>query len=548
MFTALMPLAAHQALSQHNSRHAEAVNRHVATLRDQTQTMNAMLASMNLPAAVEETKGGEVPTSIKQKAAAIRDAGGIQAVESQITSLPDQLRRNKEILQECERMLSEELASDRTLREQFQVCHKFLHQGYLVRLFIIFLLQKKWTRTPSEKLTEPLNAELSKYRQILENAATADEVVRKKFIKNSESLRVLTKSEFDLAKALPSAERTMGAVANSASVKQLRQLMGQVDAIKAERQAIESDLQSATADMKSTFLAALKEDKMPNMEALSIESVGKSMSPLQKQVKESVERQERLMADVQRSFEEFQRERTAAGVAGGKNRDDVLRDLAVAHDAFFELKSHLDEGGKFYSDLTQLLVKFQNKIKDYVFARNTEKDDLMKSMQSDIVNRSVQPEPRAPAFHATSGTSDSSTQNVPPPRPPPPQFGQAPASGDMSALQPSMSTSSAGGAQTTPPYPAYGAFTPGPPGYQPYPPQYGQPPPSQYGQPPPGYQPYGQAPPGGAQYPPGYPAYPVQHTYPPYYPQQPPPQHQQQQQAAPPTPQAPAGAWWPFSS
>ena len=54
------------------------------------------------------------------------------------------------------------------------------------------------------------------------------------------------------------------------------------------------------------------------------------------------------------------------GEKGGKDngnaRDDMLKKLAAAHDAFFELQKHLQEGTKFYNDLTQLLVTFQNKV------------------------------------------------------------------------------------------------------------------------------------------------------------------------------------------
>jgi programmed cell death 6-interacting protein len=39
-----------------------------------------------------------------------------------------------------------------------------------------------------------------------------------------------------------------------------------------------------------------------------------------------------------------------------------MKQWAAAHDAFFEVKGNLQEGTKFYNDLTQLLVTFQNKV------------------------------------------------------------------------------------------------------------------------------------------------------------------------------------------
>ena len=39
-----------------------------------------------------------------------------------------------------------------------------------------------------------------------------------------------------------------------------------------------------------------------------------------------------------------------------------MKQWQAGHDAFFEVKGNLQEGIKFYNDLTQLLVTFQNKV------------------------------------------------------------------------------------------------------------------------------------------------------------------------------------------
>lgn len=59
-----------------------------------------MLASKNLPAAIEDIGGNQVPESIRSKSQGMREQGGIEALEEQIHSLPELLQRNREILDE----------------------------------------------------------------------------------------------------------------------------------------------------------------------------------------------------------------------------------------------------------------------------------------------------------------------------------------------------------------------------------------------------------------------------------------------------------------
>lgn len=413
---------------------------------------------------------------------------------------------------------------------------------------VMYYMQERWQRTPSEKLTEPLMLEISKYRAVLENAGKADSTVREKCQKNEHAFDLLSKSEHDLSNALPSSGgNALGAMKDSGVVRQLRSLMEELDTVKAERQAMEAELKPMQLDMRNDFMRLLKQNPLaPNLDAVSLESTGQRLQPLQRQVRESVQKQEQLMSQVQRAFQQFQQERQTSSVGGSRSRDDVLKELATGHDAFFELKSHLEEGNKFYADLTELLLKFQNKIRDFIFARNTEKDDLMKALQSDIVNRKTGDHPKMPSYQPTHEVDSPAKQQQnagPPPRPPPPRGGGG-------------GNEHGGGEQQQQnwqqPPPQYNPqYNPtGGPQYQQYPPypQAGAPPPQQ----PPTQQPYASSYPAynptvsGSAFSP-YPNYvPSQGGAPPYgqgqHPMayQPTPQpyasHQQQQ----------AGSWWPF--
>ncbi len=57
LFDELCPVAIHQALSAYEARRQELVNGEVTKLKDATNLMNQLLSSMNLPAAIEATKG-----------------------------------------------------------------------------------------------------------------------------------------------------------------------------------------------------------------------------------------------------------------------------------------------------------------------------------------------------------------------------------------------------------------------------------------------------------------------------------------------------------
>ena len=58
------------------------------------------MSSLNLPAALEDISGSEIPASILEKSSKVRAKGGVQPVERLLQELPDALSRNQELLTE----------------------------------------------------------------------------------------------------------------------------------------------------------------------------------------------------------------------------------------------------------------------------------------------------------------------------------------------------------------------------------------------------------------------------------------------------------------
>ncbi|XP_053408218.1 programmed cell death 6-interacting protein-like isoform X3 [Mercenaria mercenaria] len=523
LFEKIVPIPVYDSLNMFEGRKSQITNMEIGRLREQTTLMNGVLASLNLPAALEDVGGDKVPQSLLDKGQQIKDMGGLQYLDRLTADLPELLVRNREILDECIRMLDEEEKSDSQLKEQFK---------------------ERWTRTPSANLTKPMREESAKYKNILDTAIGADKIVQEKYNAHKNAMALLSKPTHEIEKALPSAGKS-GSLSGNPVVQDLKKMMEEVEAIKAEREVIENELKESKFDMAGKFMAALAADGVVNEEAISGQELDAVFGPLRQQVVDSCQRQDMLLARIQNTNTQFCQSK--ASNQSGAQRETMLKDLAAGYDGFMELKGNLEEGTKFYNDLTPLLVRLQNKISDFCFARKTEKDELMADLQKSIARQPTGPPPTQPQYQ-----QPQTTKQEPPARPPPPNFSSAqpqnptsvpsstPYTGAPSAPppgtsgQPDAQNYGAGQAWSQPygqqgfsmpamPSAGYSSYNPymggypqapgypgpGAPGQPPYPSAGGQPPyPSAGGQPP--YP--GQAPP-----PQGYP-YPQQQQYP--YPQQ----------------------------
>uniref|UniRef100_A0A2H6N782 Programmed cell death 6-interacting protein n=2 Tax=Micrurus carvalhoi TaxID=3147026 RepID=A0A2H6N782_9SAUR len=511
LFEKMVPIAIQQALAVYNQRKADLVNRSIGQMREATNLANGVLASLNLPAAIEDVSGDSIPQSILQKSKAVIEQGGVEAIDQLMKDLPELLQRNREILDESLRILDEEEATDNELKNKFK---------------------ERWQRTSSNDLYKSLRAEGTNFRNVLDKAVQADKQVKERYQSHRDTISLLCKSEQELNAAIPSANPAK-TIQGSEVVNILKSLLASLDEVKKQREQLENDLKSVSFDMTSKFLTALAQDGALNEEAISVIELDNLYGGLTHKVQETLKKQEELLNTIQNFHQEFSKMKQSNNESN--LREEVLKNLAIANDNFVELTANLKEGTKFYNELTEILLKFQNKCSDIVFARKTERDELLKDLQQTIAREPSAPSfPSVPAYQTvpSGGNKPSasftptpaprtnvSSKPQPPTRPPPPAISTAPVVTAPGLATIGISPAPVGSAANVassqaqgPPYPTYPGYCqmPLPLAYNPY----------MYGQynlpytPSPGYQNPGQASYSGPQQP-GYP-YPQQ----PYYPQQ----------------------------
>lgn len=430
----LLPFGVHKSIQSLDLQKQHIVNTEISNLREATQTLNAILASLNLPAAIEDVKGVKVPKSLLEKAEAVKQKGGVEELERLINELPELLQRNKEIMDEMERSLNSEEESDNKLKSQFN---------------------DKWNRTASNKLNQTWRDHISKYRNILQNANDTDKKVKEKYNSNVDKMRLLSNAnESNLAKVIPSGKGA-GTNLDASAVNKLKELLSQVDSLKVEREDLENQIKNVEFDeMKSKFISSFNLHQNANETSITTETIAQFYGELQKKVRESLDKQEKLIQQIREANDEFVSQKGGSG----NDRDQFLRELASAYDAFMELIGNLNEGTKFYNNLTQLLVNLQIKVNDFCFARKAEREELCKDIQNEIVSRKNDPVPNVPVCSASTTPAVSSTASYPYSAAPPP-------------------------AQPAYPTQPYNPYQPGPYNYYPPPPL------------PPGYNPYMVPPP-----------------------------------------------------
>lgn len=97
--------------------------------------------------------------------------------------------------------------------------------------------------------------------------------------------------------------------------------------------------------MSNDFLKLYTDNGVINEEKISNEKIHELFQPLKIAVQNSIKLQETVLADIQTYNKRFLEE---IHVSGSDDRENVLKLLATAYDAFFSLKENILEGLKVF--------------------------------------------------------------------------------------------------------------------------------------------------------------------------------------------------------
>eukprot|EP01117_Protostelium_nocturnum_P017320 TRINITY_DN7038_c0_g1_i1.p1 TRINITY_DN7038_c0_g1~~TRINITY_DN7038_c0_g1_i1.p1 ORF type:complete len:805 (+),score=310.62 TRINITY_DN7038_c0_g1_i1:178-2592(+) len=448
-FGKLIPFAITEKLSTYQARKDGLIRNELQVLDEQNQLAIGSLASMNLPGAIQALESSGIPSSLREKMESVRREGGAGWISEQIDTLNKTADEDVRILEGALQILNQEERDDSAMRNQYG---------------------SRWSRTPSHTLTANLMQEANKYRGNMDHARKSDALLTKQFKDHQHWITQLGATQDQLERILPSSGSSSQNL-NSGTVTSLKQALAALDKIiSSERPNIRSQLQnlSMSDDISKKLLS---QSNISDEELFQIELT--KYEPLKGKIQATCNDQEQLLERISSLNSEFVASKSLGGAAA--QRGQTLQQLDTAWKVLNELKSNLGEGIQFYLNFQEILIQFSQKCKDFVFAREAEKQDYLREMQA-------------------SSSVQSSAYSQPPPQysqppayssPAPPlyaQYGQqpqgAPSSYAPSGLPPPTYVSA------PPPYGAQPSFQP-PPHNAPSP---YFPPPS-YQQAPPGYQP-----------------------------------------------------------
>ncbi|CAG9327847.1 unnamed protein product [Blepharisma stoltei] len=369
-----------------------------------TRNTTQALESMNLPHKLDAiTVDNGLPDSVWKKVQQVQSYGGFAHIENGINSLRQLSENSQKFIAELESMVIREDEEDRSLRQMYG---------------------SQWGRAHSAAVNTHLTSDLEKYKQKLIQAINLDRTNYQILETNNEALQLLKKSKVELDQMMPPVENI--GQEQSPVVQALKGALATVDQTQKSLQDQMASLTSqADQDNIIEHLMVIEETKTPK-EPIFQQEISK-FSPQREGLLNTANQLRQTIDAVASANSAFDRER--GSYQSNPVRVQLLQNLETAVKIYNELSANLAQGHQFYTNLSQHLSVLQQKVSDFVYSRNLEKNDLFAKLsqsgfpQGGAQNQyrpsyGQQPNPYPSAHSNPYPSAQSGYPQYPPPPPP----------------------------------------------------------------------------------------------------------------------------------
>ncbi|EYC21870.1 hypothetical protein Y032_0018g3576 [Ancylostoma ceylanicum] len=356
LFSSVVPMNILVAVQNYDTMKNERLRMEADKLNEQTELMEGIVASLG----VSDEASSALPESVKRHSSEVKKSGGIKELQNKINEMSSLRARNKEILADIEETLNKEKLSDAELRRQ---------------------LGAKCKRISSAELVGPFLQEVSNYREALHSTSAEDKTFKKMFEENRRPIEMLTKSEKELRLLMP-ARAHRAAEKNPEATSFLLKMLDKAQEIKCERVEILKEIHAKRGTTSvDEILPTLSHSKQLSHDEMLKEKLNELCETVKDDVDKSLKKQKLLMKDVEKWSNRF------SSVPHSKSpveRAHVVKSLSHGYDVFQELNRKLPGRIRHYHNLMENLLRLQQKVNDFSFARETEKEELLRTHQGPV--------------------------------------------------------------------------------------------------------------------------------------------------------------------
>ncbi|ETI28581.1 hypothetical protein G647_01031 [Cladophialophora carrionii CBS 160.54] len=366
LFEKLVPYAVHQAASIYADRRDRLVSQSIIVdLEAMTARLREVLESLDLPGslqALEKPLG--LPGSLVSKAEELRQQDALYRIKRSMEDTTKLKTNDLAVYQEGVALLEAEKAEDDRARAKYGT--------------------DRWNRPPSTQALAKLYQNSTELKAYLNSAGSSDSLVQTKFRENEHILKILTGTNRDLERFVPSSSQVTMTPAIDQAASRLRTVLNEVSRLETRRKNRMAALkEKAKADDIGPALLAEaarleREYPMQKIEPGQFEKLFEKRLEAYEPDREALiveqEEQDQIVARLREANKAFLDARR--GDTSTRDRQKALQALDTGYAKYKELISNLETGRKFYNDLASHVTRFRENCKTQVSERRVEASQL----------------------------------------------------------------------------------------------------------------------------------------------------------------------------